>query len=117
MPPSLLTTLRSRDELEAAQAANEKYNPLKVLIAILGVLAVIMFFFAIAWFAWQRRRRQKEEALEQQTAKDVAMVELFGGSQHVKGLKDEDFEDVDLRDQERRKKGVTRWSFAKQIGK
>ncbi|KAF2450214.1 hypothetical protein P171DRAFT_438900 [Karstenula rhodostoma CBS 690.94] len=119
MPPFPTTVntslLHLRNELEAAQAANEKYNPFKVILAVLGILALQMLFIVIVYFAWSRR--QKKKALEQRNSKDFAMVELFGGSQHVKGLNKDDFEDVDLKSGDRKKKAVTRWSFARHFAK
>ncbi|KAJ4354120.1 uncharacterized protein N0V89_005853 [Didymosphaeria variabile] len=112
---SFLFTFERRDELEAAQAANEVYSPLKIILAVFGIISVVMLFTVICWFAWSRY--QRKWALEQQYAQDVAMSELFGGSQHVKNLKEGEFEDINLNNEERRTKGVTRWSFSGYFGK
>lgn len=110
MPPFLATnttlSLQPRDELEAAQAANKKYDPFKVALAVLGILALNMLFMMIAYFV--RARYHKKKALEQRKSKNVAMMGLFGGSQHVQGLNEDDFEDVDVNSEEWRKKGATR---------
>ncbi|KAF9729368.1 hypothetical protein PMIN02_007851 [Paraphaeosphaeria minitans] len=116
MPPFSITNsalpLQRRDELEAAQAANDRYNPFKIVLAVLGILAINMLFFTIVWFAWYRGHRQRNKALERQNPKDVAMTELFGSSQQLKGQKENDIEDASSRSDERSKKGFTRWSFS-----
>jgi hypothetical protein len=100
MPPfsTINTTfLHLRDELEAGKAANNHYSPFKVILAVAGVLCLIMLFVVIGYYTWSRHAQKK--ALKQQGAKDFAMVELFGGSQHVKSLKEDEFVDVDLEEE------------------
>ncbi|KAL1608493.1 hypothetical protein SLS60_003435 [Paraconiothyrium brasiliense] len=104
-----------RDELEAAQAANETYSPFKIILAVFGIISAVMLLIVICWFAWSRHQRKK--VIQQRYAKDIAMSELFGASQHVKNLEEGELEDIDLNSEERREKGVTRWSFPGFLGK
>jgi hypothetical protein len=109
------TFLHLRDELEAAEAANNHYNPFKIILAVVGIHCLAMLLIVIGCYA--RSRHERKKAMKEQGAKDSAMVELFGGSQHVKRRKEDEFVDVNLEAEERRKKGVTRWSFARHFGK
>ncbi|KAJ4287793.1 hypothetical protein N0V90_012497 [Kalmusia sp. IMI 367209] len=71
--PTPATHTAKRDELSAAMAANAHYDPLKVFLAVSGVVALILLLTIVGWFAWSAREKK---AVEERNEK--AFADLYG---------------------------------------
>lgn len=107
-PPQSST---STSELDVAVEANNNYEPMKMVLAVLGCIALAMFLSMVGWYFWSKR--QQEQAAMRKL-KEEALDEIFGKPGQERGSTSDGFVDVDLESANtvKQPKRNTRWSFA-----